>query len=121
MSEAATWVVKTDVKRPWVVSRHRANEHGRPSCSSVGYHGAFRVLAEGEVDRYHPCGKCLPAEHDGPYDAANAAAAQVREAASAVARCSIGLDDLGYHRMALSLKGTAENLFESADYAEVQG
>lgn len=117
----ATWVVRTDVKNPWIVGRHRAGESGRPTCNIHGaWDGVFREIEADELGRYRACGKCVPAEHDGPYESANEAAERLREAATAVAYAAIALSDLGYKRMAISLRGLSENLFASADRAEVE-
>lgn len=114
MQTAETWVVRTDVQNPWGVARHRVGSR----CWRA--RGAIRELSSEEMNHYRPCGNCILPEHDGPFDSAEAAAAAIREAAVAAGHAAITLKDLGYFRIAKTLRLASRNLFESAERAEPQ-
>lgn len=114
------WIIKTDAAQPWAVARHWGTPgEGDRSVVACGVQsGRFRELEEDELVRYRPCGRCIVAEHDGPYDNAVAASEAVRNVATAAGKASMDLDDLGYHRLARNMKTIAAALWESAQRAE---
>lgn len=118
MSTTETWIVFTDANNPRTLARHRLDEYGSLVCGI--YRRPVRELEAHEMERHRPCGRCVPAEHDGPPDAAEAAAAAIREAAGAVARAAITLGEMGYFRMESALAVVAERLYRSSDRAEFE-
>jgi len=118
-TDTETWIVLTDEhgRLTGAGRRHIKGSHGRPDCGSrQGTY--YRDLADHELDYFLACGRCIPAEHDGPFESALEAASKIRGAAAAVGLASLDLNELGYGRVARALKVVSDHLFASANRAE---